>query len=312
MDSNTKKTISAVVIILFLITAFSSLYIVRETEQAVITQFGKPVGEAVKEPGLKVKTPFIQKVNYFDKRWLEWDGDANQIPTRDKKYIWVNSYARWRIKDPLMFFQTVRDEMGAQTRLDDIIDGETRNAVANYHLIEIVRTSNKELNLEKINTNVVDTSKIDEEVKFGREAIIKEILRKSAVGAEEYGIEIVDIRVKRINYSEKVRSKVYDRMISERQRIAQRYRSEGSGKSEEIRGKKERMLKKIRSEAYRKSQEIKGEADAVAAEIYSAAHRRDPDFYAFMKTMETYGSTLDSNSLLLLSTDGELFKYLKY
>lgn len=305
------KSITAIVVAVFiLITLSSGFFTVHETKQAIITMFGKPVGGAIREPGLHFKLPFIQKLHEFEKPWLEWDGDANQIPTRDKKYIWVDTYARWRISDPLLFFQTVRDERGAHTRLDDIIDGETRNAVANHNLIEIVRTSNRELRLEELISDIVDTSAL-EKVKVGREKIVNGILQKASKVALDYGIEIVDVRIKRVNYSEKVQAKVYDRMISERKRIAEKYRSEGQGKSAEILGQKERELKKITSEAYKIAQEIMGKADAEATKIYALAYNSDPELYSFLKTLESYKNTLDDKTWVLLSTDSDFFRYLK-
>ncbi|MFP4013894.1 MAG: protease modulator HflC, partial [Chitinispirillaceae bacterium] len=267
---NKQKTLLGMLILLVaaaVILLVNGVYIVDETNQAIITQFGKPVGTAEKEPGLHFKIPFVQKVHFFEMRWLEWDGNANQVPTKDKKYIWVDVYARWRISDPLLFFQTVQDEPGAQTRLDDIIDGETRNAIANNSLIEIVRTSNRALRFEDLPSEIIDTSTI-EKIEIGREKIINRIQQKASRLALDYGIEIVDVRLKRINYSDRVQQKVFDRMISERLRIAEKYRSEGQGKSAEIRGQKEKELKKISSKAYRKSQEIMGVADAQAAKIY--------------------------------------------
>ncbi|MFW5785588.1 MAG: protease modulator HflC [Chitinispirillaceae bacterium] len=310
---NKQKTLLGMLILLVaaaVILLVNGVYIVDETNQAIITQFGKPVGTAEKEPGLHFKIPFVQKVHFFEMRWLEWDGNANQVPTKDKKYIWVDVYARWRISDPLLFFQTVQDEPGAQTRLDDIIDGETRNAIANNSLIEIVRTSNRALRFEDLPSEIIDTSTI-EKIEIGREKIINRIQQKASRLALDYGIEIVDVRLKRINYSDRVQQKVFDRMISERLRIAEKYRSEGQGKSAEIRGQKEKELKKISSKAYRKSQEIMGVADAQAAKIYARAYSQDPEFYSFVKTLEGYKSTMDEKSLLILSTENEYYRYLK-
>lgn len=306
----TGRIVVLIIIFAAWIVASQSLYTVNEAEQVIITMFGKPTGDAVLKAGLHIKKPFVEKVNRFDKRWLEWDGDANQIPTRDKKYIWVDNYARWRISDPLLFFQTVRDERGAQTRLDDIIDGETRNAVASHNLIEIVRTSNRTLTLDDLTSDILDSSAL-EKVNMGREKLVNSILEKASVVAKDYGIEIVDVRIKRINYSEKVQAKVYDRMISERQRIATKYRSEGQGKSAEIRGQKEKELKKITSEAYKTAQEVMGKADAEATKIYARAYRQDPDFYSFIKTLESYKNTLDEKSWLILSTESDFYRYLK-
>ena len=299
-----------ILIFLIIIVLLNSFYVVSEMNQVIITQFGEPIGDAITKPGLHMKAPFIQKANYFEKRWLEWDGDANEIPTKDKKYIWVDTYARWRISDPLKFFQRVRDERRGQSRIDDIIDGETRNAVASYDLIEIVRSTNREFELTE-ELAELDISSAIPKIITGREKIAQIILEKSSVITPEFGVELRDIRIKRVNYVEEVQRKQFDRMISERQRIAAKYRSEGDGKSAEVRGEKERELKRITSEAYRTSQEIKGKADAEATRIYAEAYNLDPEFYQFMKTLEMYVSSLDKETWLLLSTDSEFLKYLK-
>jgi len=310
MNKSTRNIIAIVVPFAFLIVLLNTLYVVSETKQVIITQFGEPIGDAITKPGLHMKVPFIQKANYFEKRWLEWDGDANQIPTKDKKFIWVDTYARWRISNPLVFFQRVRDERGAQSRIDDIIDGETRNAIANFDLIEIVRSSNREFELTE-EIAILDIAAAIPDIKIGRDEIAHIILGKSSEITSEFGVELRDVKIKRINYVEEVQRKVFDRMISERKRIAAKYRSEGDGKSAEIRGEKERELKKIQSEAYRKAQEIKGKADAEATRIYASAYNLDPEFYQFMKTLETYVSTMDKETWMLLSTDAEFLKYLK-
>ncbi|MDH5467381.1 MAG: protease modulator HflC [Candidatus Aminicenantes bacterium] len=299
-----------ILIFLIIIVLLNSFYVVSEMNQVIITQFGEPIGDTITKPGLHMKVPFIQKANYFEKRWLEWDGDANEIPTKDKKYIWVDTYARWRISDPLKFFQRVRDERRGQSRIDDIIDGETRNAVASYDLIEIVRSSNREFELTEELVEL-DISSAIPKILTGREKIAQIILEKSSAITPEFGVELRDIRIKRVNYVEEVQRKQFDRMISERQRIAAKYRSEGDGKSAEVRGEKERELKRITSEAYRTSQEIKGKADAEATRIYAEAYNLDPEFYQFMKTLEMYVSSLDKETWLLLSTDSEFLKYLK-
>ncbi len=308
--NKTNQYVLIVAAVLLFMVASSGLYVVNETEQVIITQFGKPVGEAVKDAGLHFKTPFIQKANSFEKRWLEWDGSPNQIPTQDKKYIWIDTYARWRIADPLIFFQSVRDERGAQSRLDDILDGETRNAVANYPLIELVRSTNREMQRE-IGTETIGEEEKIGLINFGREKIGRSILEAASKVSPVYGIELVDVRIKRINYVENVRKKVYDRMISERLRIAEKSRSEGRGRSAEIRGEKEKELKKIVSEAYRQAQEIRGEADAEAAGIFARAYGKDSEFYSFTATLEAYKTTLDENSWFITGTDGDFFKYLK-
>ena len=310
MKTSTRNTLIAIVSLLILIILIDALYVVKETNQVIITQFGEPIGEAVTAPGLHIKVPFIQKANYFEKRWLEWDGDPNQIPTKDKKYIWVDTYARWRISDPLVFFQRLHNERGAQSRLDDIIDGETRNAVAKYDLIEIVRSSNREFELTE-ELVLLDIASEIPEIAVGREKIAEIILENCSKITPEFGIELRDIRIKRVNYVEEVQQKVFERMIAERQRIASLYRSEGDGKSAEIRGQKERELKIITSEAYQKVQEIKGQADAEATRIYANAYNLDPEFYQFMRTLEIYPNTLDEETWLILTTDSEFFKYLK-
>ncbi len=308
-----KHIISVVLVAVVAVVALSlsgAMYVVDETQQVVITQFGKPVGEAVVTPGIKFKIPGIWKANYFDKRFLEWDGDANQVPTRDKKFIWVDTYGRWRIVDPLLFFQRLRDERGAQSRLDDILDGETRDSIANHDLVEVVRTSNREfLRSEELVEG--EEEEILMKIKYGREIITREILANASQRTIDLGIELVDLRFKRINYVEEVRQKVYERMVSERKRIAEKYRSEGQGESARIRGQKERELKVITSEAYRQAQEIKGKADAEATRIYAEAYNKDPEFYRFIKSLETLSETLDAESWLLLTTDGDLFRYLK-
>jgi len=276
----------------------------------IVTQFGEPIGGTISSPGLHIKVPIFQKANFFEKRWLEWDGDANQIPTKDKKFIWIDTYARWRISNPLVFFQRVRDERGAHSRLDDIIDGETRNAIANFDLIEIVRSSNREFELTE-ETSILDIASVIPKIHTGREKIAQVILEKASAITPEFGVELKDVRIKRVNYVDEVQRKVFERMIAERQRIASKYRSEGDGKSAEIRGQKERELKRIQSEAYRKAQEIKGKADAEATKIYAKAYNLDPEFYSFMKTLETYKETMDSTTTLLLTTDSDYLKYFK-
>ncbi|MFQ5792322.1 MAG: protease modulator HflC [Acidobacteriota bacterium] len=306
----TTKVVSLIVIgVLVLVVLPSSIYTLDETEQAIITQFGKPVGGPRTEPGLHFKVPFIQKVHPFDKRWLAWDGDANQITTKDKKFIWVDTYARWRIEDPLRFFQSVRDERGARTRLDDIIDGETRNAVASFDLIEIVRISNREFELaEELQEFGEEEAKA--EITAGRDELTRIIQEKSSEATPSFGIELVDVQFKRINYTEEVRAEVYNRMISERKRIAERSRSEGQGRAAEIRGQKERELKTIESEAFRTAEEIRGKADAEATGIYARAYNRDPDFYQFLKTLETYRGSLNEDVTIILSSDSEFLSFL--
>ncbi len=297
------------VLALAAIALMSSVYTLNETEQAIITQFGEPIGEAITTPGLHFKVPY-QTVRRFDNRWLPFDGDANQIPTGDKKFIWVDTYARWRISDPLKFFQSVRDERQAQSRLDDIIDGETRNAVASFDLIEIVRSSNRQFELGEDLEGIVGQD-AQQEIATGRNEISRMILDASSLATPNFGIELVDVQIKRINYTEEVQSSVFERMISERQRIAERSRSEGQGRAAEIRGQRERELNEIQSEAFKTAEETRGLADALATGIYARAYSRDPDFYQFLKTLETYRSSLDEDVTLLLSSDSEFLSFLK-
>jgi len=287
-----------------------SLYTVSETEQAILTQFGEPVGGPITAAGLHFRVPLVRLVHRFDKRWLEFEGSPNQIPTKDKKYIWVETYARWRIVDPLKFYQNVGDERGAQSRLDDIIDGQTRNAVASFDLIEIVRSTSREFQVTE-DLAGIGSAEAMAPVRTGRSAIAKIVLDKAAQITPSFGIEVEDVRFLRINYIDSVQQKVFERMTSERKRIAERSRSEGQGKAAEIRGQKERDVLAASSEGYKKAQEKKGTADATSTAIYARAYGRDPEFYQFMKSMETLQSSLDEKSWLLLSTDSELLKYLK-
>ena len=296
--------------ILAALLLFSSVYTLSETEQAIVTQFGKPVGGVVSTPGLHLKVPLVQTVHRFDKRWLEYDGDPNEIPTRDKKYIWVDTYARWRISDPLRFFQAVRDERGGQSRLDDIVDGETRNAVASFDLIEIVRSSNRAFEVTG-ELEGIGAAEAMAQIKTGREKIAQQILERAAKITPEFGVELVDVRFKRINYTESVQQKVFERMISESKRIAERSRSEGQGRAAEIRGQKERDVLAASSVGYKTAQELKGKADAKATTIYARAYGRDPGFYEFLKSMETLQAALGKDATVILSTDSELLKYLK-
>ena len=307
-----KKNIRRLVIaILVLVILTKSIYIVKETEQVVITQFGKPVGEAKITPGLKVKLPFIQKINKFEKRFMEWDGDPNQVPTKDKKFIFVDAYARWQIIDPLQFFKRLTNERGAQSRLDDILDGETRDYIANNNLEEAVRTSNRvPISSGTIGEELGDTLV---NIIVGRQKIQDMILKSANMKANDLGIVIQDFRIKRINYVTEVQKQVYERMKSERFRIADKFRSEGQGEASKINGEKERDLKTIQSEAFRKAEEIMGRADARAASIYAGAYNQSissRDLYNFVKSMETFENTFDSTTTVILSTDSELYKYL--
>ena len=303
-----RPTLVAVLLVgLFLVG--SSAYIVSEFNQAVLTQFGEPVGEPITEPGLHFKIPFIQTANMFEKRFLEWDGFPNQVPTRDRRFIWVDTYARWRITDPLLFFQRLRDERGAQSRLDDILDGETRNAVARHDLIEIVRTSNREP-ADATATGLEEAEALAP-IASGREQITREILEAAAAAVGELGIELLDLQFKRINYIADVQQDVFARMIAERQRIAAEFRSEGQGESARIQGERERDLARIQSEAFRAAEEIRGTADAEAIDIYADAYNRDTGFYAFTKSLETYERTMDPGTFLILGTDSELLRFLE-
>ena len=305
-----KTYIIAAAALAVLLVVIDGAYTVSETEQVVITQFGEPVGKPKTEAGLYFKLPFIQKVHVFDKRLLEWDGDPNQIPTLDKKYIWVDTFARWRISDPLKFFQAVRTEAEAQARLDDIIDSITRDQVSSHRLIEVVRNSNRTMELASPELQQ-ELEQTIEQVKVGREQLTRNILKQASKLVPNYGIQLVDVRIKRVNYVKEVREKVYDRMISERKRIAEKYRSEGQGARAEIEGRMQKELKRIRSEAYRKAQEIKGKADAEATHIYAQAYNRDPEFYSFLTTLEAYKNSLKNNTRLIITTGSDFYKYLK-
>ena len=297
--------------------AMSSVYVVSEVEQMIITQFGKPVGDPVTTAGLKVKVPFIQDVNPIDKRVLEWDGNPSDMPTKDKLYISVDLFARWRITDPLQYFLRLRDERSAQSRLDDILGSETRNAVAKHELIEIIRTSKDRVPLR-------DALLSDAErqldmgslvpIQKGRKQVEQEIFAAAAEKVRVFGIELLDIRFKRINYNDSVRPKIFDRMISERRQIAERFLSEGNGEAARIRGNRVRDLNKIQSEAYRQVEEIRGVADAKATEIYAKAYNQSPEavaFYEFTRTMQAYKAIITEDTTLVLSTDSDLFKFLK-
>ncbi len=305
----TRNGLILLVVVAVAVVLSNAAYIVPETQQVIITRFGEPVGEAVTEPGLHFLTPFVQKANFFEKRFLEWDGDPNQVPTRDKRFIWVDTYARWRIDDPLKFFQRLRDERGAHSRLDDILDGETRNAVARHDLVEVVRSTNREAAVEETETE--DADELLQQINVGRQVITREILERASERTGDLGIELVDFRFKRINYVEEVQRDVFARMIAERNRVAERYRSEGEGEAARIGGEKERDLQRIQSVAYREAQEIRGKADAEATQIYARAYNKDASFYAFTKSLETYEQTLDRDSILILTTDADFLQLLK-
>lgn len=306
-------TFMAAAVAIALFAAANAFYTVDETQQAVITQFGQPIGKPLTEAGLHLKIPFIQQVNRFDRRILEWDGEPNQIPTKDKKYIWVDTTARWRIKDALKFLQSVGNETGGQARLDDIIDSATRDAVTNHNLVEAVRDTNRIVD-ERITGTDDDTMGQVEELEritYGRETLTRDILEEASKIVPQYGIELIDVRIKRINYVADVQEKVFERMISERKRAAEQYRSEGQGKKAEIEGKMAKELNQITSEAYRVAEEIKGKADAEATDIYAEAYNKDPEFYGFLKSLETYKNTIDGSTTVILTTNNEYLRYLQ-
>lgn len=306
----------AIIAIAFLMVASGAIYTVSETEQVIITKFGEPIGEPIVEPGLKFKIPFLHKVNSFDKRILEWDGPATEMPTKDKTYIRVDTYARWAIVDPLRYFQKLRDERSALSRLDDILGSELRNSIAKHELIEVVRTTkDRKPQVEEGLAEADITGSIGKliPIRRGRLELEKDILETAKEKLGEFGIELLDVRIKRINYNQSVQERIYERMISERQQIAERFRSEGEGEAAKILGDMEKDLRKIESEAYKKVETLKGEADATATEIYAAAYDQSPDaadFYEFTRTMELYQGMLDG-STVVLTTDSDLFKYLK-
>lgn len=311
------KVTGILILVAVIYTATSSVYTVNEVEQVIITQFGKPVGDPVTEAGLKIKLPFIQEVNAIDKRVLEWDGNPSDMPTKDKLYISVDLYARWRITEPMPYFLRLRDERSAQSRLDDILGSETRNAVAKHELIEIIRTTKGRVPLrDTLLTEAERQQDIGSLVPInkGRAVVEGQIFTAAAEKVRVFGIELLDIRFKRINYNESVRPKIYDRMISERRQIAERFLSEGNGEAARIRGNRVRDLNKIQSEAYRQVEEIRGLADAKATEIYSEAYNKSPEsiaFYEFTRTMQAYQQMIGENTTLIMSTDSDVFKFLK-
>ena len=306
-----RTPILLIAIFLGIIVIRASTYVLPEWEQVIITQFGEPIGDAVTEPGLKFKVPFIQEVNRFEKRWLEWDGEESEMPTKEKTYIYVDTYARWRIIDPLKFFESVRDESSAQSRLDDIIDSETRNVIASHNLIEVVRSSNREFqqarDIEVAKIAGVTEAEIPK-IEAGRDKLTRLILEKAAKAMPEFGIELVDIQIQRVNYTRSVKQKVFERMIQDRRSIANAYRSEGEGESARIRGDKARELKTIESNAFKEAEKIRGEADAKATDIYAEAYNRDPGFYKLVRSLESYGKTIDEESWVVLSSDSDYFK----
>lgn len=287
-----------------------AMFVIDQAEQGIIVQFGEPVGEVITEPGLHWKKPFIQDVRRFDKRIMPWDGDVSQVPTLGREFILVDATARWKITDPLKFMQSVRDEAGARTRLDDIIDSAVRDIISGTDLEEIVRSADWAVDAKVLKDEGV-TIEVDlDKPKKGREKLEQEILHAAAKQTPELGIELVDVRLKRINYIDSVRAQVENRMVSERQSIAERFRSEGQGRSQEILGEMERELRTIRSDAERQAAEIRGKADAEATRIYGESFGADPEFYAFMTTLESY-QAMGENTTLVLGADSEFFRYLE-
>ena len=305
------RAIVAILAFFALLSVAKTVFVVGEWEQAIITQFGNPVGDPIITPGLKFKIPYVQKVHRFERRFLEWEGSVAELPTKDKVFILLDAYARWRIDDPLLFFQRLRNERGAQSRLDDILDGETRNAIARHNLIEVIRVSNRQPVDDDSVTGEQDTLA---EISDGRNEIRKQILEAALLRTSDLGLEILDIQFKRINYGEQVLRDVHARMISERTRISDRFRSEGQGEKAEILGNMERELQRIQSEAYETAEKIRGQADAEATQIYAAAYNRSADsrsFYEFLMSMDTLEATVDAETWMILSTDGDLFRFLE-
>jgi membrane protease subunit HflC len=305
------KGIWVIVLIAAAVVVYESAFVVSETEQVVITQFGKIVRDPILDPGLKFKVPFIEKASFFPKNIQEWDGEPGQIPTLDKTFIWVDAFARWKIVDPVKFFQTVNNRFNAVSRLNDIIDPAVRNFITSHKLIEAVRKSNRELDTAEVGLEDQEKKPHLYVISLGREKITLGVLEQAQPKVSQFGIELVDVKIKGINYVEEVRKSVYDRMIAERKQIAEKFRSEGKGEAQKVLGQKERDLQQITSEAYRIAQEVKGKADAEAVKIYADAYGVDPDFYSFTQTLEIYNESLNKDASLLLSTDSEFLKYFK-
>jgi len=306
------KSIFLIPLAIIAFAIYGAAYSVDETEQVVVTQFGRIVGQPKTDPGLKFKIPFIQTANYFNKNLLEWDGDPGQVPTLDKTFIWVDTFARWKIVEPVKFFQTVNNRFNAVGKLNDIIDPAVRNFITSHHLIEAVRKSNRELDTAEVGIEESDRkTRVIYNIAIGRQKITQGILEQAQPKLTPFGIELVDVKIKRINYVEEVRKSVYGRMIAERNQIAEKFRSEGKGEAQNILGEKERDLQEIESEAFKRAQKIKGNADAEATIIYADAYGRDPEFYSFVQTLDIYREALDKNSSLILTTDSEFLKYLK-
>ncbi len=301
------KRALSIVLLAIIFVGFNGFFVVDEGEQAIITQFGQPIRETIKDAGLYFKIPFVQKTHYFDKRILKWDGDPNEIPTQDKKYIWVDTTARWRIKDPLLFLQRMNNINRATSRLNDLINGSVRDFVTKNSLVEIIRSSD----WNKTFTQTTEKTQKKEIIEVGRDKFSQIVLNNVSTVAGSFGIEVLDVLVKRINYTIQVRETVYARMISERQRIAEQRRSEGEAKKAEILGDMEKQLKDIESSAYKKAEEIRGDADAKATKIYGDSYNQDPEFYAFLTTLDSYKQVLGANTRLVLQADSPIFSYLK-
>ncbi len=307
-----KTTPFIIILVILVLIGYNSFYVVDETEQVVITQFGKPIGESIREPGLKFKIPYYT-ATVFPKNLLEWDAEPGQIPTLDKTFIWVDPFARWKIVDPLKFFQTLNNENAAIARLNDIINSTIRNAITSNPLLEAVRNTDRKLEMDEIDASLAGEqgAVVIGTVRTGRDEIARRILNEAQPKLTEFGIELVDVKIKRINYEEGVQESVFGRMIAERKQIAEKFRSEGQGEARKIEGDREKEMKKITSEAYRTSQEIKGKADAEATQIYAQAFGKDPEFYSFVQTLDIYKQSIDKDSSLILSTDSEFLKYFK-
>ncbi|MDC1005630.1 protease modulator HflC [Opitutales bacterium] len=310
-----KLQLALIPIILLFWAVYVCSYVVEETDQVIITQFGKPIGDPQTEAGLHWKVPFIQEINRIEKRFLPWDGPSNEMSTKDKTYLIIDTFARWRINDPMQYFLRLRDERSALSRLDDILGSEIRNAVAKHELIEIVRTDkDRKARIDESLVQGVGKVGVLYPIKIGRELVEQQILEKAAAKLQGFGIELLDVRFKRINYNETVRRRIYERMVSERNQIADRFRSEGAGEAAKIMGKKEKDLAEIESEAYRSVEQIYGEADANASAIYAESYNKSPgavEFYSFIKTLDTYKEVLNSDISLFITTKNPLFKLFK-
>jgi modulator of FtsH protease HflC len=306
-----KVKLPIIILAVLLFALFQSVYTVDETKQVVLTQLGRVIGEPITKAGIYFKIPFIQTPNYFQKNLLEWDGDPGEIATQDKTYIWVAAFARWKIVDPLRFFKTVSNEINAQSRLDDILDSEIRNKITAYPLIETVRKSNRALDTFELEDKGDEQTRVTAKINLGREKIVQGIIDQARPKLADLGIELVDLKIKRLKYTEQVQNSVFSRMIAERKQIAEKFRSEGQGEARKIEGNQQKEMKRITSEAYKTSQEIMGKADAEATAIYAQAYNKDPEFYAFLKSMDVYKTTMDKESTIVLSTGSDFLKYLK-